>query len=381
MNPRHLATAARAVAALTVIALPVTARAQGALGPQGFGYPTGQLSSAALGTGGATAEIDPASPINPASISTVSRYSVYFQFEPEFRQTRGAGISDKSTTVRFPGFMGTFGHRRFIAAVSFSTLLDRTWENTYSDSQLVGGTMYPSSLRAASNGAMNDLRFAASYFIGPRLQVGLGVHAITGENRIEFGRAFPDSTGLGSVGQRSRLNYSGRAVSAGLMARPVPGLIVAASGRFGGSLNAERNDVFLSEAEVPSRYGVGLAWIDIPNTVISARWERTAWSDMRDLGADDITVFDATEYGFGVDMGGPRFLGGQTVARLGFRDRTLPFGAAGERVSERAFSGGVGIPVARGRGQVDLTLQRTLREAAGINERSWFLGVGLGIRP
>jgi hypothetical protein len=361
--------------------LPLVARAQGALGTQGFGYPTGQISTAALGAGGATAEMDASSPVNPSALASLTRFAVYLQFEPEFRNTSGAGFSDKSTTVRFPGFSGTFGYRRLIAGVSFSTLLDRTWSNTYSDSQLVGGTMYPSSLRAASNGAMNDGRFALSYYLNEKVQVGLGVHAISGQNRIEFGRAFPDSTGLGSVGQVSTINYSGRAVSAGVTVRPMTSLIVAASGRFGGPLNAERNEVFLSEADVPSRYGVGLSWIGIPNTVLSARYERTAWSDMRELGTDSISVFDATELGLGVEMGGPRIFGVPSIARLGFRDRTLPFGVDGERVGERSFSGGVGIPVARGRGQVDISLQRAVRNAAGVDERSWFVGIGLGIRP
>ena len=42
--------------------------AQGSLASQGYGYPTGQLSSSSLGVGGATAQTDPASPINPAAI-------------------------------------------------------------------------------------------------------------------------------------------------------------------------------------------------------------------------------------------------------------------------------------------------------------------------
>lgn len=369
-------------ASFAVLAMvPVAAGAQGALGTQGFGYPTGQLGTGSLALGGANAESDATSSLNPAALASATRYSIYFQFEPEFRQTRGSGVSDNSTTIRFPGFTGTFGYRRLIAGVSFSTLLDRTWENTYSDSQMVGGTMYESSLRAASNGAMNDARFSVAYWVNERLQLGLGAHAIAGENRIEFGRAFPDSVGLGSVGQVSTINYSGRAISAGLMTRPMKDLLVAASARFGGHLNAERNDLPMSEASVPSRYGIGFSWVGIPNSTISLRYDRTAWSDMRELGSDSVSVFDSDELGFGVDMAGPRVFGVPSVARLGFRDRTLPFGANGDQVSERSFSGGVGVPFARGRAQMDLTLQRAVRKAAGLNERSWFLGIGLGIRP
>jgi hypothetical protein len=331
--------------------------------------------------GGASAEADPASPLNPAAISSRGRFSVYLQIEPEFRRTSGAGFEDRSTTMRFPGFMGTFQFRRLTAGLSFSTLLDRTWSNTYADSQDVGGTTYPSSLRAASSGALNDSRFAASYQVHERLQVGAGVHVLSGQNRIEFGRSFPDSTGIGAVVQTSRLSYAGRMYSAGAVAQPVRGLVVAASARFGGTLDSDRNQQPVAEGKPPSRYGLGVSWVGIPNTVLSARVDRTAWTEMEDLASDGLDIFDVTEVGFGAEVGGPRVFGTTSTVRLGVRDRGLPFGVQGEQVSERSFSGGLGLPVARGRAQLDLTLQRATRKAAGVTERSWFLGVGLGIRP
>ncbi len=370
-----------AASAAAILLSPMTAMSQGALGVQGLGYPTGQASTASVGMGAASAEADPSSALNPAALASAGRYSVYVQFEPEFRQTRGAGGRDNAATMRFPGFSGTFGYRRFVAGVGFSTLLDRTWTNTYSDSMDVGGVTYPSSLRASSDGAINDARFAASYRVHERLLVGAGIHVLSGENRLAFGRAFPDSTGLGSIAQSSIVNYSGRTFSAGVLARPIAGLIVAASGRFGGKLDSELDNDDLAEGAAPSRYGLGLTWIGIPNTVLSARVDRTAWTDMRDLVSDTLPLFDATEIGFGAEVAGPRLFDLPTAVRLGFRDRELPFGVQGEQVSERSFSGGLGMPLARGRAQLDLALQRSARKAAGVTERSWFVGIGLGIRP
>lgn len=375
----HSIFSGAALAALAV--LPATLSAQGSLGAQGFGYPTGQLSSGALGIGGSTAEIDPASPINPAALSTPTRFSIYMQFEPEFRQTTVPGGDVKTSTMRFPIFIGTGGYRRFTAGASFSTLLDRTWANTYSDSQVVGGETVPSSLRAASSGAITDTRFAVSYLVSSKLQVGLGIHAISGGNRIEFGRTFPDSTGIASIGQTSAINYSGRALSAGAMWQPITGLVIATSARFGGTLSADRDGDSLSTAEVPSRYGLGVTFFGIPNTTLSARVERTSWTDMRALGTSAISVFDATEVGLGLDVSGPRLGGVASTVRFGVRDRGLPFGLNGEQVSERSLSGGLALPVARGRGQIDLSLQRALRKAGGVTERGWIVGIGLGIRP
>ncbi len=356
-------------------------RAQGSISGQGYGYPTGQLSASALGIGGATAEQDAASPINPAAIASSLRYSIYMQFEPEFRRTSGAAGNGSSSIIRFPNFMATGGVRRVAFGVSFSTLLDRTWSNTYSDSQDVGGETFPSTINASSTGAMNDARFAAAYGINERLQIGIGVHAISGENRLGFGRSFPDSTGIGGVQQTTVINFSGRAFSAGAVFQPVRDLTLGASARFGGPLDAERDGVNLAEASVPSRYGVGVTWSGIPNTTLAARYDRTAWSDMQGLGSAQMSTFDATELGLGVDVIGPRVSGAPSVVRLGFRDRTLPFGVDGEQVKERAYSGGISLPVSRGRGQIDLTLQRAARSASGVNERGWFLALGLGIRP
>lgn len=363
-------------------ALASVAGAQGSIGVQGYGYPTGQLSSAALGIGGATAELDPASPLNPATIVAPTRYSLYLQLEPEFRRTRAPGVGDvNSRVVRFPAFMASASAGRFALGISFATFLDRSWSNVYTDSQDIGGTVYPSTLAASSNGAMSDARFALGYTVSDRLQVGAAVHVMSGENRLHFGRSFPDSVGLGSVDQQTTINFAGRAYSIGAVFQPVRGWAVGASARLGGDLTAARDGEDLAEASVPSRYGMSVAYFGIPNTTIAARFDRTAWTGLRDLGSSQMSTFDANEFGVGVDVLGPRVGGASTIVRVGARDRTLPFGVNGRAVDERAYSGGIGIPLARGRAQADVTLQRTLREGDGIRERSWFLSFGLGIRP
>ena len=357
------------------------ARAQGALGVQGYGYPTGQLGAAARAVGGATAEVDPASLLNPAALAMPSRFSIAMQFEPEFRRTTIGGAEATSSTMRFPTFLATGGVGRFTGGVSFSTFLDRTWENVYADSQVIAGDIVPSTLSAASRGAITDARFAVAYVLNPRIQVGLALHAIAGENRLVFGRTFPDSSGIAGVSQGSTINYTGRAISAGVLYAPTKAFLIGASARFGGGLEARQDGLTLATADVPDRFGASLSWLGIPNTAFSARIERTAWSSMQPLGTAQMTTFDATDIGIGVDVVGPRIAGAPSTARLGYRDRTLPFGVNGDQVSEHGLSGGVAIPLARGRVQIDLSLQRAIREAAGARERAWFVSIGLGVRP
>ncbi len=366
--------------ALAVV-LPGGLRAQGALALQGYGYPTGQIGSGALALGGSTAEIDPASALNPAALSIPSRFSVYMQFEPEFRRTAFGSQGDRSTTIRFPSFIVTGGNGRYSVGASATTFLDRTWANVYADSQLVGGSLLPSTIGASSNGAITDARAALAYTLNPKVQFGLGVHALTGENRMTFGRSFPDSTGVGSVTQLSTINYSGRALSLGAIYVPSKTLVIGASARLGGGMEARQDDLPLADAGFPDRFGMSVAYTGIPNTTLAGRFDRTGWSSMQELGTAQMSVFDASDFGFGVEVVGPRIAGVPSYARLGLRDRGLPFGVNGEKVGERSFNGGIAIPVARGRGQLDLSIQRSTRTAAGANEKSLVVSIGLGIRP
>ncbi len=362
-------------------ALPGALGAQGSLGSQGYGYPTGQISSASLALGGAPAELDPSSPINPAAIASASRYTIYMMYEPEFRMTTVSGASDRSTTMRFPNFMITGGYKRFVGSVSASTLLDRTWTNVYSDSVLLDGEWLPSIISAASNGAITDARVAAGWWFSPRLQAGIAVHGLTGENRLAFGRSFPDSIGLGSVANLSTINFSGRAISFGVVGSPLNGVNVGASYRKGGQIEARQDSAQLATADAPDRYGLSVSYTGIPNTSLGVRFEHVGWSAMRGLGTANMSTFDTDEFGAGVEVVGPRMAGAPSMARLGLRSRTLPFGAAGDQVKESAVSGGVSLPLARGRGQIDLTLQRAARRGAGASERAWFVSLGFGIRP
>jgi hypothetical protein len=364
--------------------LAVELPAQGALAVQGFGYPPGQLGAGALGMGGANGEMDPASALNPASIGVTGRFAIYGHFQPEFRKTTiPGGATDRSSALRFPNFAVTGGGGRFTAGISFSTFLDRTWQNSYADSQVVGGETVPSTLTAASDGAINDTRFGLAYVVGERLQVGLGLHALSGQNRIEFGRQFPDSTGIGDVLQRSTISYSGRAISLGVIAQPNTQFVVGVSARFAGEIDLEQGAGIVAKSSLPVRLGAGVSYVGIPSTVVAARVERTTWTALEALRDTSslTTMHDATEFSLGVESAGPPFAGAQTTLRLGFRHRTLPFDADSGQVKEYAFTGGVAIPLSRGRSQIDVTLQRASRSGGGATEKAWLLSFGLGIRP
>lgn len=371
----------RLAAFVAVLVLPVASGAQGGLGSQGFGYPVGQMSGATLGTGGAAAESDPNSGINPAAIAQPNRFSLMLQFEPEFRRTAASGASDNSSLVRFPAFVASGSFGRFTFSGGVTTVLDRTWSNTYADSLLVGGAWVPATVIVQSEGSLSDVRAAVSYVVHRRLQIGLGLHGMTGENRTGLTFLFPDSSGVGGVNQAADFGFEGAAVSLGIVTQPRDGLQLSASMRSGGALTLEQGGNNVGAASVPTRVGIGATWAAIPGVALSARVDRTRWSDLEGLGSAQVSLFDATEYALGAEFLGPRLGGTNSAVRAGVRDRTLPFGIAGNAIRERILAGGLGIPLSRGRAQIDLALQRATRTAPGASEKAWLVTVGLGIRP
>jgi len=96
-------------------ALASVASGQAALSTQGFGFPTGQLSSRAWGTGGAIAEVDPLSPVNPATLAMIGTRLVNFQIEPEYRSVSSSGGIDRTTTYRL---LQTLEQEGFVARTS-----------------------------------------------------------------------------------------------------------------------------------------------------------------------------------------------------------------------------------------------------------------------
>lgn len=370
-----------AVLPVVALAAPAASWAQGSIGSQGFGYPVGGLSAGSLGSAGAGAESDPNSAVNPAAITQTSRFTVVVHFQPEFRRTSLPPQDINTTVMRFPAFQATGTFRKLTGAVGVSTLLDRSWVNRYSDSLRIDGEWIPSEIQTSSAGALSDVRAAVGYVINKYVQVGIGLHGFAGENRTSFDRVFPDSTGVGGLSQSAAFGFAGTAISAGVVTIPRNGLVLAASVRSGGALTLETNADEVGRGSVPTRVGFGVNWLAIPGASFSARVDRTMWSAMEGLGSAAVSVFDATEYAVGVDILGPKIAGTNALVRGGMRDRTLPFGVNGNPVRERAMTFGLGLPIGRSRAQIDLAGQRAMRTVAGIEERGWFVSIGLGIRP
>lgn len=373
-------------AALALCAVPsVHAAAQANLSTQGFGFPTGQFSTRTWGTGGALAELDPLSPVNPASLAIIPSRIVFFQIEPEYRSVTTSNGTDRTTTARYPVVFGALpvGHG-WVMSLGSSTLLDRTATTLFNTTQFLSPTDSVAMLtNFRVSGAMNDVRLAAGWAPLSWLRVGFGAHAITGSNLISITQSFPaDSTQFSAFTQQRILGFSGGAVSAGvqLVSRFVTAGI---SGRHGGNLNLSAEDTLLTSAKVPSRFGASVAFTGIANSAISIRTSHDTWSTLGNLGNPGLKAVDAWDSSIGADLAGPRFGDRILFLRGGFRTRTLPFQTDAHTVTEQSFTGGLGSAFASGHVLGDLALIHASRTAAGLSasEHAWTVSIGISVRP
>jgi hypothetical protein len=370
------------LAALAIGFATPTARAQGALSVLGFGYPVGGMSTRALGTGTSMSDFDPQSPVNPSSIVLNARLQGYAQYEPEFRTVRIGGNSVKTSTARFPVFMVTGRQGRATFALSFSSFLDRTWANSYPDTQVVSGEKLASTVITQSAGGITDARIAAAWTFTEKAHIGLGVHVYPGQNTTVNGRVFNDSAKAGSFSLSKTYNYTGSAVSLGGVVLPISHLVLSGDLRIGGSLEMRDGDTTeVGRGKVPFRASISALYDGIPGSTFTLRVGSEKWSDLSGLGSASLPLRDATDISLGTEIAGPRYGGSPVFFRGGIRSRGLPVAYGAAAVNETSISGGLGFPIASGRSQVDLGIVRANRSAAGISEKAWLVSIGVGIRP
>jgi hypothetical protein len=359
------------------------ARAQSNLSSQGFGYPPGQFSARANGAGGSIAEMDPLSPLNPASIALLGTRLIFVQIEPEFRTVSTPAGVEQTTTARYPVVFGAIPvGSRWVVSIGSSTILDRTATTSFNTTQTISLLdTVPMTTKYRVDGAMDDVRLAAGWTPASWLHLGIGAHAITGHNLVNVTQSFVDTIQFSAFTQARTLGFSGSAASAGLQV-VVKDFTAAMSGRYGGTLHLSSGDTLISSARVPNRFGASLAYTGLAFSSIAIRTSRDGWSSLGGLGTPGLHGVDAWDTSVGADIAGPRTVDRIVFLRGGFRTRTLPFQAAGQNVTEQSYTGGLGTTFANQRIMTDLALIYANRSAnIAASEHAWTISIGIGVRP
>ena len=371
-------------ASLAIAAAGSTAAAQGALSTQGLGFPPGQISARAEGSGGAPADFDALSAINPAAIAGYGIASIFLQYSPEFRRVTAGDASATTTTARFPVFGAIIpAGSSWTVGFGASTFLDRSFETRSQRRDAIGDDLDSVDVteRLRVLGAINDVRLGLAWSTGSKLRVGAAAHLLTGRNRITLDQLYPDSLGLNSNSQETTVSYSGFAGSVGVTFQPSRTIGFALSARKGGELRAVAGDTTLATANVPDRISAGVTYEGITGASFSARLSRELWSSLSGLSSS-LEAADSWDASVGAEVTGPRIVRRVVTLRAGARRRSLPFNYDGAEVTETAFMAGFGAPLTRNRASMDVALQRAIRSSSGdIRERAFILSFGLRVSP
>ncbi|HEX9754238.1 MAG TPA: hypothetical protein VGA42_00945 [Gemmatimonadales bacterium] len=375
----------------SVLALALVAGAPAALagqasqfGVRALGLPSLPQSARSHGTAGALGFFDPESAINPASLRGVSRSMASFNLLQSWRTSENPFGRTTGNDSQFPLFFaaGPIGSR-LVGSVSASVYSDRTFGLALEDTLVLRDVPVVASDTVLSRGGISDLRAGLAYRIGPRAAVGLGLHILTGTNRIEFRRTFSDSN-YASVRLRNELSFAGFGVSLGALVEPVVGLQLAAFARLDGDLSLDRDTTDIGDLNLPRSLGAGVRWQAARGLVIAGHVLTQTWSRLdADLKArGGVGAVNTVAVAGGLEWFRSATRPGRLPIRAGVRWGRLPFpvedGAEGG--SELAIALGTGFRFAGDRGSVDLAVERIWRDEGVFRERAYALKLGIGIR-
>lgn len=366
-----------------VLLVPAVASAQGTLSGQGLGYPPGQLSARSLGAGGAFGEMDPTSALNPAALASFGGPALSMEIAPEFRRVTKGSATANSSTQRFPVFVSAFPFgEHFIAGISSSTLLDRTWQTTTPQQQFIRGDTVRFNSTTKSDGSVNDLAFTAAYIVRPWMRVGVAMHTLSGRDVLTTRRTFQDTVRYGNTVESVTSTYVGSALSAGVeLVEPSLGA-VAVSYRHGGGFRQTVGDTLIASARAPDRFGFAVAFSGFTGTTLAFRTAYNRWSALGSIDSATGAARNSWDTSFGAEFVGPQFGGIPLAFRAGTRWRDLPFPAEGHQVRELSFTGGMGLTLAGGHALFDIAGVHSARSAGiGISESAWTVSMGITIRP
>lgn len=373
------------VLVLLGIGAPTLAAQTSIYGTSGIGFPGRGESMRTVALGGGFAAFDPFSQVNPAAAAVIPRVSAMAAISNEFRSFSVAGQTTNGLkTTRFPlGFVGgRLGHLPVGFSGSFATYADRSYDFTATDTLQLRGVPVPVADRLASDGAIADVGGAIGWAPVSRIDIGVGLHLISGSSKLTARRTFGDSSYQNYV-DTSEATFSARGIGGGVIVGLLPGVRLAGAVRADGRLRSQVDSGAVKHVALPVTVTGGLQVVargvlHWSTTVIWHSWSRAA----ADLAGSGSAAFDTWDIGSGIELGGSEAGGSPFPLRVGFRYAQLPFAPTGtSQPHETTLAAGTGINFAGSRGTIDLALERVWRTGGGASEHAWQLGFGMTVRP
>jgi len=370
---------------LAAAAAPVAAQSS-QFGVRGLGLPMRPLSVRSTGTGGAFGLFDSESPFNPASIGLVSFTRASFQSLQSWRRSVSPAGVATARDNRYPGIFvaGPVGGTPLAISLSSSGYTDRNFSIASRDTLILRGVPVETTDTLQSLGGVSDVRAGIAWRGSSNLQVGLGIHMLTGSNRISSTRRFSDTTYAGAAEQFT-VSYLGMGVSAGVVARLGRAVTIAGLVRADDKLRVERDSLRVGTTKLPVTLagGARVQFGDQLQVAGSATYRSWSSADEDIVSQGGIGSVSTTELSVGLEyLRDPRRPNNLPL-RLGFYRARLPFPVIrGQDITETGISIGTSKRFVADRAGFDIALGQVWRNGgAGFSERATLLTVGISVRP
>lgn len=377
--------ALRIIPILVIAAAPLSAQAS-LFGTRGFGLPLRPLSVRGFATGGSFGLFDYESSLNPSSFSGIARVNATFQTVQTWTNSENPLGSASTRDNRYPGFTVTtpVGGVPLAISISASGYTDRNFSLASVDTIVLRDAPVEARDTITSLGGISDLRAAVAWRLSKSVQWGLGLHILTGSNRITSHRVFSDSTYSGAS-ERSTLSYLSTGISAGVTVRVIAPLTLAGMIRADNSIRVERDTSRLASVRLPltasggARLQLGKKTL-IAGSVLFRSWSR---ADSALLALGGVGSRNTVEWNGGFEFTPDPTRPGRKPIRFGVYHTSLPFPVqSGAHPAETGVSAGSSLELAGGRARADLSFSRVWRTSGeGFSERAFLLNLGVSLRP
>lgn len=354
-------------------------------GIAGLGFPGRSLGARARALGGGVAPFDRESGVNPASTGAFRSLGAGFSVLSSSRNYEALGTRiNNLTDTRFPSAVvgSNIGSGPFSFSVGYSLFMERTYDITTTSQLVLRGDSVTAEDRVGSDGGISDIRISLARKFGESFWLGVGGHFISGSTRSTVSRVFSDPL-FESVSQTEDVQYYGNGISVGFILVPSDVFQVGGSVRYNTDIGIETSSGERSDVAMPVQVVGGVVF----RPQLAIRWSASFTYRSWGRASEDITAigtgqsFNTWEAGTGIEIGGAGPGTSPIPLRFGLRYAQLPFSVSGEQPTEINLSFGSGIRFASQRASLDVTVERAIRDGAGVNEKAWLLTLGVGVRP
>ncbi|MDX1493412.1 MAG: hypothetical protein R3253_05095 [Longimicrobiales bacterium] len=375
----------RSVPTALLLALTVAAplEAQSVFNSAGLGVPSEALDgrSRAMGSMGIGLPGGAFMPTDPGALGRLTVATGVVASQPSWIDyAADGGPSGSFQANRFP-LLG-LAYPAFNGMVSFQvgSFLDQNYTDRRTGSVDLSTETVVTNDEFVQDGSVSNLNIGYARMLGPDVSAGITVGRYAGSIRRTLTRTYGEEVAadVNSYIEEGRWAYTGYHVT--------PGAAVDLDGRWHLAVSVQIPTSLDAEAQegteggdrtfdLPVQYRAGASASFGPGLLVGASVVMADWSATQDDLTGSVEAGDANGFGLGVEFTRARLWGKDAPLRFGFRRSSLPFSFGTGDVTERIFSGGVGLALNRANdvtlASVDLAVERGRRWSPGISENFW----------